>query len=196
MQTLPDPRHLPPGLVLRPDEKIRWTGQPFQGFFALRGLDAYLIPFSIMWAGFAVFWNVAVWTSDAPIFFRVWGLPFLVAGAYFTVGRFVHNKMIRSKMSYLLTDTRAIVMFDNGKRINEHALSAIKSLDTSVDSNGRGTIKFAGDKMNIWAAAASPKASLDLWRGPGTDGASFYRIDEVRRVISMLQDVLYNRKGT
>ena len=68
-------------------ERVLWSGQPKQGL-SLSGKDALLIPFSLMWGGFAIVWNAAVWlapfdtktSGDPDWFFKLWGLPFLVIG--------------------------------------------------------------------------------------------------------------------
>jgi hypothetical protein len=60
-------------------ERIVWSGRPKQGIAFSRS-DLMGIPFSIMWCGFIIFWNVSVWnipdsgTSD-DWFFKLWGLP-------------------------------------------------------------------------------------------------------------------------
>ena len=93
---------------LAPGESLLWSGSPRQGVF-FRASDAYTIPFSLLWCGFAVFWNFGVWYSDAPIFFRIWGIPFLVVGAYMVIGRFFVDAWQRSKTYYGLTNERALI---------------------------------------------------------------------------------------
>jgi hypothetical protein len=66
---------------LVPHEQLLWFGRPRQGF-VLRTADAYMIPFSLMWAGFAVFWETIVNLGRGPLLFRLWGIPFVLAGLY------------------------------------------------------------------------------------------------------------------
>lgn len=85
---------------LLPGERVLWTGRPKQGI-ALHASDTFLIPFSLLWTGFALLWNVGVWTmpgaNEVDWSFRLFGLMFLVIGLYFVFGRFVHDAAIRKK---------------------------------------------------------------------------------------------------
>jgi hypothetical protein len=51
-------------------EKLLWSGQP-SGGLRLRPADALMIPFSLLWAGFAVSWELSVVRTGAPFFFRL-----------------------------------------------------------------------------------------------------------------------------
>ena len=90
---------------LRRDERLLWTGQPPQGL-RLQATDAFLIPFSIFWGGFAIFWETTVVMQGAPLFFAVWGIPFIVIGLYLIFGRFWGEAKQRSRTYYGLTDSR------------------------------------------------------------------------------------------
>src|SRR4051794_20349416 len=93
---------------LASDEQVIWSGRPSQGFL-LRPGDALTIPFSILWAGFAFFWEAGVVGSHAPLLFSLFGVPFVLAGLYITIGRFFYDAHQRSQTVYALTNERVII---------------------------------------------------------------------------------------
>lgn len=85
-------------------ERLLWSGRPRQGI-VFRGSDAFMIPFSLLWCGFVIYWEFSVLKHGAPWFFMLWGLLFLVIGLYFVFGRFVVDKRLRGKTAYAVSNT-------------------------------------------------------------------------------------------
>ena len=63
-------------------ERLLWAERPKQGLM-LRKNDFLLVPFSILWCSFAVFWEFTAATSGAPPYFLLFGGVFVVVGLYF-----------------------------------------------------------------------------------------------------------------
>ncbi len=72
------------------------------------------MPFTLFWAGFTVLWNVMVWRGHAPVFFRIWGIPFLLAGVYAVIGRFFLNRKRKQRLEYALMAARAVILDSRG----------------------------------------------------------------------------------
>jgi hypothetical protein len=96
-----------------------WSGRPPQGFL-LRSSDALLIPFSLLWGGFAIFWEWGVTRatkSPPPAMFPIVGGVFVVVGLYVMVGRFFHDAWRRSRTVYVLTEDRAVIAIGQNARV-------------------------------------------------------------------------------
>ena len=127
-------------------EVLLWSGQPRGGLF-FRPSDMFVIPFSLLWCGFAVFWNTRVWFSGAPIFFRIWGLPFLIVGIYMVIGRFFVDAWQRSKTYYGVTAERIIIV--SGiftRKIQSLNLKTLTDVSVTERKDLSGTVTFGADR--------------------------------------------------
>lgn len=94
--------------LLRLGEHLLWVGQP-DPRVRFTGADAFLVPFSVLWGGFAILWEVMALTTVRQPFFVLWGIPFVLVGLYFIFGRFIFKKRRKTATIYALTNSRAIV---------------------------------------------------------------------------------------
>jgi hypothetical protein len=140
---------------LNPGERIIWSGQPQQGLL-LRPSDIFMIPFSILWGGFAIFWELTAISDGPPSFFILWGIPFVFVGLYMMFGRFFFDSWQRSRIYYALTNERVIIIsgiFNQSTKTLD--LMKIPELNISKKGNGRGTIIFGASPPMAWAYTGS-----------------------------------------
>jgi hypothetical protein len=133
-----------------PGEQVLWTGQPRAGII-LRTADLLLVPFSLMWGGFAFFWEFTVLTTSAPLLFKLWGIPFVLVGLYMIVGRFFFDAGRRANTFYALTDQRAIVVSKGlGGQIKSFGLRNPVELTLEQKPDLSGTIAFGAMQPAIF----------------------------------------------
>jgi hypothetical protein len=189
---------------LQHDESVRWTGQPPSGLL-LRGYDFFYIPFSIVWAGFAVFWNVVLWLALAIGFSRaqpheaplaqpeaaVWGLVvlavFLIMGLVFLgfsyqilIGRFLSDAEDRARTLYAITNYRAIIA--KGRKLREvrgYELRMGTQISVKERSRGSGSITFG--QPDSWFGAPSEALSVPEFK--------FERIAQIRDVAQLISEI-------
>jgi hypothetical protein len=102
---------LPPGdwaAALEPGERLLWEGAPATGA-RLRRRDALMVPLSLAWAGFAVFFEVKAALTGAPWLLLMIGGAVVAGAVYFVGGRFLLDSWRRGRTRYALTDRRAMV---------------------------------------------------------------------------------------
>jgi hypothetical protein len=174
------------GTYLQSGERIRWTGRPAQGV-RLTSRDIFLIPFSLLWGGFAIFWEGAVLLirtpggAGAPALFALWGIPFVCVGLYLIVGRFFADAWVRSRTVYAVTDSRAFLL----RRMWSDRLIAAR-LDGNVqlkrEGGGRGTLDFGApgsmffNRVNAWG----------MWTPALSNTVSFIGVDDVMTVYKLV----------
>ena len=153
---------------LAPGEQLLWWGEPRHGI-VFRAADAYMIPFGILWTAFAVFWEAAALSSDAPILFKFWGIPFILVGLYMVVGRFFIEARVRSKTYYGVTNERIVIL--SGLLTQTTKSLGLRTLtDVTLDekSDRSGTISFGRPvPLSWWESSFSrtgqqPPPSFDL----------------------------------
>jgi hypothetical protein len=168
---------------LEPGESLIWTGVPRQGV-VLRAFDAFMIPFSLLWGGFAFFWEATVVVQGAPIFAVLWGIPFVVMGLYLIVGRFFSDARVRANTFYGLTDRRVVILSGVFTRtVTSLPLRTLSDISVVERSDGSGTIHLGRPQpFAAWYAGMQ-------WPGRGSyQTPSFDLIRDVQAVYRQLMD--------
>ena len=141
---------------LEPNEKLIWVGQPRKGI-VFRSVDIFLIPISLLWCGFAVFW--VIMASKGSIFFAMFGKPFVVVGLIFVFGRFIIDAKQRNNTYYGLTEDRIIIKSGRfTKTIKSLNIRTLSDIEYNEKSDRSGTINIGpknpymiwGNGMNWW----------------------------------------------
>jgi hypothetical protein len=177
--------------ALRPElgrsERLLWSGMPQQGL-CLRAADILMVPFSLMWGGFAVFWEYSVVSSGAPLFFTLWGIPFVLVGIYIVVGRFFVDSFQRSRTYYGVTDQRIIIRRGlMGRAITTLLIQNLNELLLTERSDHSGSITFGPSSplYAMWSGTA--------WPGMGKKLApAFDLIPNVRAVYDLIRETQHS----
>ena len=168
------------------NEEILWSGQPESAIFSTS--DIFLIPFSLMWGGFSIFWEISAITMGAPFFFSLFGIPFVIMGLYFIFGRFVF-KNIKKKHTYYAITNQRILIFSNLRSSNLQAefIRQLPCINKSVKSNGIGTIKFGNSPHFVGMYGNSGMEILG--NRYIKDVPVFYDIQDVEKVYKLVNEI-------
>ena len=123
---------------LAPGETILWRGKPEKGHL-LGPQDVFMIPFSILWCGFAIFWFVTA-LINAPLPFALFGVPFVCVGLYISIGRFFHIAYVRKNTAYVITNHKIIRR--RGNKIDMLDAKTMPPIHITAHTDGTGTIQF------------------------------------------------------
>ena len=169
-------------------EKIAWWGHPAQGLL-LTSKDWAMVPFSLMFAGFAVFWEMSVMRApNPPVFMLLWGIPFLLMGLYMVAGRFVVDAWARRGITYAVTDKRILILRTGAfAKFTAMTFDQLPSVSLTEHAGGRGTIRF-GQEQSAWSANGHSS-----WSPAFDPTPQFIAIDDARGVFAHIQTQLANR---
>jgi hypothetical protein len=156
---------LAPHLVA--NERVFWTGRPDLSKRFTKA-DLYGIPFSLLWAGFAIFWETSVIASGAPIFFVLWGIPFVAIGLYLVVGRFAYRAWLRRRTLYAVTDRRVLklVRRRSGDSVDALFLDAIPAVNRELRPDGSGSVVFGSAAAHARSRTLTPFSGSKEDEGP------------------------------
>jgi len=169
---------------LETGESLLWAGIPKQGP-ALRDSDLTVIPFSLLFCGFAFYWEWSVYHSG-PVFFRLWGIPFVLAGLYVMVGRFCVDSEQRSKTAYGLSDRRIVIVSGIlARNVTSLALDQLPEIHVSEKPDRSGTITFGPVVPDITVRQGYLGARMAYRRVPASP--CFDMIPEMRDVLDRIR---------
>jgi hypothetical protein len=153
---------------VRPQERLLWSGRPDPGVL-FTGKDGFLIPFSLMWGGFAIVWEVAaiVGTKGSSRWFVLWGIPFVCIGLYMIFGRFILKKRRKRETAYGLTDRRAMVAVGD------------RSLSDSPVKHTPTSVRRSRDGRHATVTFGSQAGLNRVWANTGMDVLPWWNANEV-----------------
>jgi len=174
-------------------EGVVWAGQP-NGAVFFHKEDAFLIPFSLLWGGFAIFWELGAagfWGSNSRsgnpwLFGMLWGIPFVLIGQYMIWGRFFYTAWKKKRTYYAITNRRVIVVQNGWNR--QMASAYLDSLPTLIKegrSSGIGTLRFS-QAESMW----SGRRGWGTWDGMTVGNVpTFVDIDDLDYVYRLISDL-------
>jgi len=122
------------------DESILWSGRPRQGII-FRGPDAFMIPFSLIWCGFAVSFLFYAYEDGAPFIFLLVGSIFSLIGIHLVVGRFITDILRRKSTYYGVTNNRVLILSEfPTRKLKSLKLDSLSEISFAEKQDGSGSI--------------------------------------------------------
>jgi len=177
---------------LLPGETVLWAGQPNPSVIFHRE-DFLLVPFSLLWGGFALFWEGGVagfFSNDGRSgrpwnFGLVFGAAFVIMGQYFIWGRFLHVAWEKRRTHYAVTNRRVIVVQETVRRkVASAYIDSVATLTKQDDRDGIGSLFFAQQQPLF-----SRTRGMGMWNLMAVgDTPEFRDIDDVDTVYRLISD--------
>jgi hypothetical protein len=174
-------------------ETLIWAGRPSPRPLFHKN-DVFLVPFSLMWGGFAILWLAGVaglWGPDSsegePWTFGIfWGIPFVLIGQYFIWGRFIYAAWKKKGTYYAVTNRRVMVIQNGwGRKMVAAYLDTLPTLYRETTSGKIGTLRFA-EQAPVW----SQRNGFAMWdcMAVGTTPA-FVDVEDVDGIYRLVSDL-------
>jgi hypothetical protein len=158
--------------------------------------DWYLIPFTLLWGGFAIFWTLGVagfWGEEPGkghpwTFGIIGGLAFVAVGQYIIWGRFLVDAWSKRRTYYAVTNRRVLIVQEAWKRKTRSSyLEGISEIQREGATTGT---LWLGEKLPILGGRAQPTRSMSRFdMGDGVPVlADIDDVDSVDRLIMELRE--------
>jgi hypothetical protein len=176
-------------------EQVLWVGRPKQTVVFTRD-DRLLIPFSILWGGFAIYWEIITFFSKdeagtgSPLIFIILGLPFAIFGVYTILGRFIYKAWSKRNTYYAITNKRIIVLDKAKESFQTTDIRSIPSINRTMGPNGIGSVSFGKTKIK----PALENTGMDFL-DPYIDSRvlTFYDIPDASKVYKIVHKLKHKR---
>jgi hypothetical protein len=167
---------------LLPGERIVWDGRPLR-HRVFRRTDVLLVPLSLLWFGFAVFWERSVLSGGAPLFFALWGVPLMLVGLYVVAGRFVVRVVSSRRTRYTITDRRVLVHGGwSGSRLRTQYLNSLPPPVITEEPDGSGSLAFGGFPGVMDALTSGRWSGWRVWSSEPSSTPVLWDVPDIRRV--------------
>ena len=131
---------------LRPGERLLWSGRPDARALFIPA-DGFLIPFGLLFLGFAVFWTTQA-AKGAPVFFPIFGFLFIVIGLYYVFGRFFVKVWRKRRSVYAVTDRRAFAV--DGGTVTDTPIIGVGRTVSRSRRNRLVSVVFTTGRSATW----------------------------------------------
>ena len=181
-------------------ETIFWAGKPNPSVI-FHSQDWAMVPFSLLWGGFAIFWEAGaagLWGNKPEAngqwaFGMLWGIPFVLIGQYLIWGRFVVEAWLKRCTFYAVTNRRVLFLQEGLKRKSRVVyLDAISEIQHEGSATGH---IWLGPKTSPFAGRNQPRQG---WSAISIDGSVpvLADIDDVDSVYRLIRDLREKRLET
>ena len=162
-------------------EHLLWTGRPDPRVL-FTAADGFLVPFSLLWCGFAIFWFVGA-SRSAGLGFASFGLVFVAVGLYFVLGRFIYKAHRKRVTAYAVTDRRVLVA--TGRNSISHIPVHGRPMTTRRQKRHVSVVIGSAPRLQ---QALYANTGLDFWaRDTGSIG--LWDVSDVEPLLTALQQV-------
>lgn len=172
-------------------EKLVWAGMPRQGI-RFKPSDRFMIPFSMAWGGFALFWEYTAvttsgWQDTFDYVFPLFGLPFVLIGLHLMIGRFFFDSRRRGRTFYALTNQRVIIASgQHSKTVKSLDLDSLGQMVYVEQSDGSGSISFGSGVIEPLYYVNESSNTMRS-RRPSVRPTQFELIEDVKQVYNKIK---------